>query len=224
MTVESQLGKFVRFDGEKTIKERTNGLDFEKMLSEIEKDLSKKTWKYTDRLVFVKPKNSEKCFCGSGKLYKNCCKKKAGKTKEADEIVPYRRKMHLLADYPPLSFDPFTGKSTGFDPKNQPSLEQDYDPESILIDVFLYMAMNHEVMDSIFATDTERLDSLKLFDHALQLFKQKYENEQLSSLREYDQKYGIHFRCEEWMQKYQHLIEVYKPNSDMQEVLEAYYK
>ena len=224
MTVESQLGKFVRFDGQKTIKEQTKDFDFEKMLNEIQKDLNNKTWKYTDRSVFVKPKNSEKCFCGSGKLYKNCCKKKAEKTKGADDIVPYRRKMHLLTDYPPLSFDPFTSKPTGFDPKNQPSLEQEYDRESILIDVYLYMAMSHEVLDSMMATDKERIDSLKLFDHALQLFKQKYEKEQLSSLEEYDQKYGIHFRCEEWMRKYRNLMEAHKPYSDMQEVLDVYYK
>ena len=225
MTVESELGRFIHFDGKKSMNEKFEEIAFEKALKQAENHIRSTTWKYADKNYFRKPKNSDKCPCGSGKLYKNCCKKKEGKPGSADYMIPYKTKMNFLESYPPLTFDPFTLKKTAFSRSGSDMrlLEDDYDREAIMIDVWLYMAMNRRVIRGFMATDAEKKQALLMFDEALKLYDRKIKKEGITQ-DEFDSRFGIHFTRSRWMRVYANLMDRYIPAAKMKPLLSEYFE
>lgn len=88
-----------------------------------------------------------------------------------------------------------------------------YDDESIEIDKLVYLALKErpdwtgQPQNSILKMDRIK----KYLSLAFQKFVEKVESEKIHSAEEYNKKYAIHYRCEEWLYILQKLLEKNDP-------------
>ena len=134
---------------------------------------------------------NEPCPCGSGKKYKFCCLNKP--TSPLDKIEDAKEREKCLAHYPYLGNDK---------KENRVYLEEYYDIESIEIDKMLYLGLMHR-MGWIWLRDEKKEETrckeyLKL---AFSMFLKKVEKEKIMTFEEYNQRFSIHYFCEDWTAK-----------------------
>lgn len=129
------------------------------------------------------------CGSGSGKKYKYCC---LNKPKDAINFIesPEGR-------YKWLKRYPYTGQERV---KGRVYLVDYYDETSIETDKILYLALMNRpglIWNRNVEEDEKRLKEYLYL--AFQKCRARMEKEQLLSFTEYDEKYSIHYRCEEWI-------------------------
>ena len=171
--------------------------DFGKNKKELDKFI-KQMQKRMEPAPVRKVGRNDPCPCGSGKKYKFCCLNKPKSALDAIESPEKRQK--CLERYPQVG---------GQREEGRVYLEDYYDSESIEIDKLLYLGLvqRHEL---IWMRDEEAEEKrcyayLKL---AFELFVKKAEKEAVVSLEEYNQRYSIHYYCEDWLGKLLRLLHV----------------
>lgn len=134
---------------------------------------------------------NDKCPCGSGKKYKVCCLNKPKAKIDRIENVHERNKW--LKNYP------YVGKEKI---QNRVYLEDYFDSESIEIDKILYLGLMQRP-GWIWQRDEELEENRKMeyLSLAFSMFKEKIEKENIKTFQEYDEKFSIHYFCQEWTQE-----------------------
>lgn len=146
----------------------------------------------------VKIGRNDPCPCGSGKKYKQCCLNKP--KSPADLIESEQERKKWLKDYP------YLGKERKED---RVYLEDFFDSESIQIDRLIYLALKHRAIPlwrrepEDFVANRKRVYLWEAF----QKFSEKIKKDDIATFREYDEKYSIHYYCEDWMKVLQQLLE-----------------
>ncbi len=164
--------------------------DFEKMLRAMKRESHQPA-------VMKKIGRNDPCPCGSGKKYKFCCLNKPKDALDAVESPNERQKW--LKNYP------YTGKERI---KGRIYLEDFYDPLSIEIDKILYLGlMNRPGLIWERDEKAEEQRAKKYLYLAYQKCSERMEREQISLLTVYDEKYSIHYFCEEWIPELLRLLQ-----------------
>ena len=140
-----------------------------------------------------KPKKmgrNDPCPCGSGKKYKKCC---IHLQQKSTGILSLEDKYDLLKDYP----------------KDSALFNQLYEKEAIDIDIFAYKALNHRAIPLWEKRDMEqeRMGQINYLSEALKLFLDKCERENITSFDEYDERFMIHYKSQEWVSAIVDLVE-----------------
>lgn len=138
---------------------------------------------------------NDPCPCGSGKKYKHCCLKK-----DRDEVEPLQEQQRWLEYYPKLGEERVEGRIY---------LEDYFDRESIEIDKQVYLALHHRAIpvwekQDQFAVDARNRAYLW---NAFCKFEEKMQKEGLKTAEEYDEKFGIHYECRDWLEELLCLLE-----------------
>lgn len=169
--------------------------DYKKMLRGIERE-------WNEPVKKTKIGRNDPCPCGSGKKYKFCCLNKPNNAMDAIESPEERGKW--LKEYP------YTGKERV---EGRVYLTDYFDPSGIEIDKILYLALMNRPgfiwNRDINAEERRKKEYLYL---AFQKCRERMEAEQIRSFKEYDEKYGIHYRCIEWLDE---LCRLLKENNEM---------
>lgn len=134
---------------------------------------------------------NDKCICGSGKKYKQCCLKNEEKcvVTPADEYIN-----KALARYPKEEISKF------------------YDDETIEIDFKLYYVFRHKpipLFEKRNYQEEKRRNNVN-FTEALELMKIKCEKENIDTMEEYDKKLAIHYTLYDII--YNYFMEIERDN------------
>lgn len=158
--------------------------DFEKLMKAAMKKSEKKE---TNRKVG----RNDPCPCGSGKKYKFCC---LNKPKSAiDLIESAQERNECLKEYPYIGDKRLDDKVY---------IEDYFDRESIEIDKLLYLGlMNRPGWIWLRDEKREKKRCGEYLSLAFPMFIEKVKKEGVTSFKEYDAKYSIHYFCEEWTEK-----------------------
>ena len=158
--------------------------DFGKMLRAMEKEWNAPAKK-------IKIGRNDPCPCRSGKKYKICC---LNKPKDAIDLIESpEERGKWLKTYPYIGQERIEGRIY---------LEDYFDPDSIEIDKILYLGlMNRPGLIWNRDIEAEKKRTKEYLYLAFQKCTERIEKEQIHSLSEYDRKYSIHYRCEEWIDK-----------------------
>lgn len=138
----------------------------------------------------VKTGRNDPCPCGSGKKYKQCCLKKAQLSDEGLESQQDQEKW--LSTYPALGVEREEGRVY---------LEDLYSSESIALDKLLYLALKHRVIP-IRKRESEQVIAKRKRRYLTEAYKQFVEiveRDQIQSTLEFNNRYAIHYLCEEWL-------------------------
>lgn len=157
-------------------------VDYGKMLRELDRGWDSPAKK-------IKIGRNDPCPCGSGKKYKYCCLNKPKSAIDSIESLEERNKW--LKNYP------YTGRERI---EGRVYLEDYFDLSGVEIDKILYLALKNRpglIWKRDRKAEAER--SKKYLYLAFQKCREKMEEEQIQSLAEYDEKFSIHYRCEEWL-------------------------
>lgn len=157
-------------------------MDFDKQISMMEKEWDKPVPK-------KKIGRNDPCPCGSGKKYKYCCLNKPKEGLDLMESSEERAKW--LKNYP------YTGTERI---DSRIYLADYFDEASIETDKILYLALMNRpglIWNRDIEAKEKRAEGYLYL--AFQRCMERMEKEQISSFAEYDKKYSIHYRCEEWM-------------------------
>lgn len=175
--------------------------DSDETESKLDDDAYEKLMKETmkkrpEKALKKKVGRNDPCPCGSGKKYKFCCLNKPKSPIDLIESAWERQKW--LKDYP------YVGEKKQED---RVYLEDYFDLESIEIDKLLYLGLMHRPgfiwLRDENAEENRRREYLIL---AFQKFTDKVEKENITDFAAYDQKYSIHYFCEEWISELLHLL------------------
>ena len=170
--------------------------DFGKMLRALEREWDKPVQKN-------KIGRNEPCPCGSGKKYKYCC---LNKPQEAIDLIesPVERSK-WLDRYPYTGSEKIAGRIY---------LADFFDETSIEIDKILYLAlMNRPGLIWKRNIEAEEKRTKEYLYIAFQKCMERMEKEQIPSFAEYDEKYSIHYQCEEWIGE---LCRLLQENNDIE--------
>jgi len=153
------------------------------------RDIDKFLKKETKRKSSHKVGRNDPCPCGSGKKYKFCCLNKPASP--LDSIESATKREEVLQRYPYIGEERQEGRIY---------LKDYFDSESIEIDKILYLGL----MDRpgfIWLRDKKQEEKrcLEYLSMAFEMFLKKAEKENIQNLKEYDQKFSIHYFCKEWM-------------------------
>ncbi len=164
---------------------------------EMEKLLRKAAAQYNKPEKKVKIGRNDPCPCGSGKKYKKCCMNKP--QSPVDLVESEQEKKKWLEYYPASAEERQEGRVY---------LEDFYDRESIEIDKLIYLALKHRAISIWQREADEAAEHRKkvYLSEAFSKFAEKAEKEDIKTFQEYDEKYTIHYPCEEWMQVLQSLL------------------
>lgn len=174
----------------------------EKMLEKIEKEqIVQNTKKKIGR--------NDPCPCGSGKKYKKCCMNKPQSPVEMIESP--QEKAKWLKYYPPTANERESGRIY---------LEDFFDRESIEIDKLIYLALKHRphLMWKMEPEEVVEKRKRVYLCEAFSKFVEKSEKEGITSFKEYDEKYAIHYQCEEWLGILQRILGKEKEKEAYKEV------
>ncbi len=144
---------------------------------------------------------NDPCPCGSGKKYKFCCMNKTDGTIDLIESLSERRKW--LERYPYTGAERVDGRVY---------LEDYFDQESIEIDKILYLGLMHR--PGFIWNRNRQAEEKRTREYLCLAYRRcakKMEAERIRSLAEYDEKYSIHYRSSEWVNK---LLSLLKANND----------
>ena len=172
-----------------------------------QKEFSKKDMKDLLRAIdaeYERPKKKVKigrndpCPCGSGKKYKHCCLNKP--KAPIDEVETEQERKKWLKHYPVSASKRETGRIY---------LEDFFDSESIEIDKLIYLALNYRPIPIWQSEAEDAVDNRKrvYLSEAFKKFREKVKREGIKTVREYDEKYSIHYQCREWIEVLQTLLE-----------------
>lgn len=164
--------------------------DMEKLLRRATAELNRPEKK-------IKIGRNDPCPCGSGKKYKKCCMNKP--QSPADQVESEQEKRKWLKYYPAPAKERQEGRVY---------LEDFFDSESIEIDKLIYLALMHREIPIWQKEADEIVEHRKrvYLSEAFSKFVEKAEKENIKTFQEYDEKYSIHYPCEEWMQVLRSLI------------------
>ncbi len=164
---------------------------------EMEKLLRKAAAQYNKPEKKVKIGRNDPCPCGSGKKYKKCC---MNKPQSSVNLVESEREKKKWLEYYPASAEERQ--------EGRVYLEDFYDRESIEIDKLIYLALKHRAISIWQREADEAAEHRKkvYLSEAFSKFAEKAEKEDIKTFQEYDEKYTIHYPCEEWMQVLQSLL------------------
>lgn len=197
------LKNWAMFEDEKN--DRITDKEFEKMVRGIENG-------YTAAETKKKIGRNDPCPCGSGKKYKFCCMNKPKSPLDAIETEQERKKW--LRDYP----------ETGTERKEGRIYIEDYfDSDSIEIDKILYLGLMHRAIPIWQRNEAAEENRTRAYlEMAFSEFVKRVEQEQIKTFGEYDEKYSIHYRCEEWMNALLELLEKHGDKPRYKEVMLCY--
>lgn len=179
----------------------SNEKEYNKKISMMEKEWDKPAKK-------KKIGRNDPCPCGSGKKYKYCCLNKPKEGLDLIESPEERNKW--LRNYP------YTGTERI---DNRIYLADYFDEASIETDKLLYLAMMKRpglIWDRDIEAEEKRAEGYLYL--AFQECMERMEKEQIPSFAEYDEKYSIHYRCEEWLDE---LCRLLQKNSDIEKYEEV---
>lgn len=171
--------------------------DYERELKRLQREFAQSGKNAT----IPKVGRNDLCPCGSGKKYKHCCLNKTG---ALSKIESEQQRQLVLCDYPKMPQEGVEGRVY---------LTDYYDDESIEIDKLVYLALKNrsnwigQVQNPILELDRMK----KYLSLAFQKFVEKVESEKIYSAEEYNKKYAIHYRCEDWLDILQNLLEENDP-------------
>ncbi len=178
-----------------------DGKDFDKMIRALDREMNQAAKK-------VKIGRNAPCPCGSGKKYKYCCLNKPKDAIDCIESLEERNKW--LKRYPYTGSERIDGRIY---------LADYFDEKSIETDKILYLAlMNRPGLiwkRNIQADEKRAKEYLYL---AFQKCTARMEEEQITSFAEYDEKYSIHYLCEEWIGE---LCRLLQKNSEIEKYEEV---
>lgn len=161
--------------------DRDGKRDFDKMIHALERE-----WNQPVRTK--KTGRNDPCPCGSGRKYKHCC---LNKPKEAIDLIESpEERSKWLKRYPYTGAERIDGRIY---------LADYFDEVSIETDKILYLALMNRsgfIWDRDIESEEKRTKEYLYL--AFQRCIERMEKEQISSFAEYDEKYSIHYRCEEW--------------------------
>lgn len=156
--------------------------DYGKMFHELEKEWNQPAGE-------KKISRNALCPCGSGKKYKYCC---LNKPKEAIDLIESpEERTKWLSRYPYTGSERIDGRIY---------LADYFDEMSIETDKILYLALMNRpglIWNRNIEAEEERTKEYLYL--AFQKCKERMEKEQISSFAEYDEKYSIHYRFDEWL-------------------------
>lgn len=182
ISAAGMLRHWAMFEDDLSVADRKNDRqDFEKLMKAMEKKSESETNRKIGR--------NDPCSCGSGKKYKFCCLNKPKAPIDAIESVQERKKW--LKNYP------YTGSERLTD---RVYLDDYFDAESIEIDKVLYLGLMQRP-GWIWKRD-EKLEQNRCREYlslAFGMFMDKVKAEGIKTFEEYDQKFSIHYFCEEWI-------------------------
>lgn len=159
--------------------------DEEKRMKEFKKYLTMESRKSSNPKVG----RNDPCPCGSGKKYKFCCMKKPKSPLDAIESALERER--VMQGYP------YTGEERQ---EGRIYLEDYFDSESIEIDKMLYLGLiNRPGYIWLRNEEEEEKRCQRYLSLAFEMFIKKAEKENIQNFEEYDQRFSIHYLCEEWM-------------------------
>ena len=201
------LQRWAMCQTEEELHERHDG--YEKWRAEYEREMREA------RRPKATPKvgRNEPCPCGSGKKYKHCCLNRPKSPLDAIEDVVEREKW--LREYPQIGGERI---------ENRLYLEDYFDAESIAIDKILYLALKRR--PGFHMLRNEKLEALrcgKYLTVAFPMFMDKVKKEDIQTFAEYDQKYSIHYFCEEWIDILIDYARYYCDKDFYNAVVECYY-
>lgn len=133
---------------------------------------------------------NDPCPCGSGKKYKKCCLNKPKSSIDLIESIQDRQKW--LANYPAPASERREGRVY---------LEDFFDAGSIEIDQIVYLALHHRAIP-IWNREPDNIAESRTWEYLKEAFaklKQKAKKEEITALDQYNEKYSIHYQCEEWL-------------------------
>lgn len=147
------------------------------------------------------------CTCGSGKKYKKCCLGKEPSV-EVEHIKDYSESFEeqkIWLKYYPIE-EPKRSDSEIRD--NEIRITDIYDKESIDIDRLIYLALHHRAIPIWIRRDKckEEMIMISYLINAYEKFASKCKKEGINYFGEYDDKYKIHYRSNEWVEKLNNLI------------------
>lgn len=163
--------------------------NYERMFREIEREWDEPVRK-------VKIGRNDLCPCGSGKKYKFCC---LNKSKDAiDSIESPEERGKWLKNYPYIGRERVEGRVY---------LEDYFDPSGIEIDKILYLALMNRPGPVWKRNEEEEKRRKKEYLYlAFHKCIARMEEEQIPSFAKYDEKYSIHYRCDEWLDELKELL------------------
>lgn len=164
---------------------------------DMEKLLRTASAEYNKPEKKIKIGRNDPCPCGSGKKYKKCCMNKP--QSPVDQVESEQEKKKWLKSYPASAKERQEGRVY---------LEDFFDGESIAIDKLIYLALAHRAIPIWKREAEEAVEHRKrvYLSEAFSKFVEKAEKENIKTFQEYDEKYSIHYRCEEWMQVLRSLL------------------
>ncbi len=166
------------------VKIERNKKNFEKLMQAAMK-------KSKEQEFVTKVGRNDPCPCGSGKKYKFCCLNKPKSPLDSIESAQERSKW--LKDYPYIGTERL---------ENRVYLENYFDAESIEIDKLLYLALkNRPGLIWLRDEKQEEKRSGEYLSVAFPMFMEKVKKEGIKTFKEYDEKYSIHYFCQDWMMK-----------------------
>lgn len=176
--------------------EAPSARDFGKILNRLDRE-----WNQPIRKGKIG--RNDPCPCGSGKKYKQCC---LNKPKEAIDLIESpEERGKWLKDYPYTGSERIDGRIY---------LADYFDETSIETDKILYLAlMNRPGFIWRRDKEAEEKRTKEYLYLAFQKCMERMEREQIPTIAEYDEKYSIHYRCEEWMGELRGLLQ---KNNDME--------
>lgn len=144
---------------------------------------------------------NDPCPCGSGKKYKFCCLNKP--KSPIDSIESLQERTKALEYYPCLENEK---------QERRIYLADYFDQESIEIDKLLYLGlMSRPGWIWLKDEKAEEDRCRKYLSLAFPMFLDKAEKEEVKTFKEYNQKYSIHYFCEDWIEV---LLRLLKKNGD----------
>ena len=146
---------------------------------------------YTQQSGKSKIGRNDPCPCGSGKKYKKCCLNKP--KSPVDLIESDQEKQKWLEEYPVSAREREEGRIY---------LEDFFDSESIEIDKLIYLALKHRPYPIWRKEPDEVVENRTrvYLSEAFLKFAEKAEKENIKTLQAYNDKYAIHYQCEEWLE------------------------
>ncbi|MBQ6967001.1 MAG: DUF1186 domain-containing protein [Lachnospiraceae bacterium] len=167
---------------------------------------------FTGGVDYRNVQRNDPCPCGSGKKYKKCCLRKIEEEERKGRVYESPKQIaNIMMFYPELSFDPLTGEDiSGFEKKeDRIYLEDDYDRDVITIDYLAYLGVLQRA--PLLLTDKNRRNEsyrcrIQYLSVAFDLLKKKIAAESMD-LKQYDERFSIHFYCREWLYKFHEILD-----------------
>ena len=197
-SLEKELGRWYHFEttGNKTLSERFDNVSMQQMMEGAEDYLFGDPYRYCER--------NDPCPCGSGKKFKKCCLPIIEKRKTDPSVMePPLVIKKLMRSYPQLSFDPISGKENSEFKKQSDTiyLEDRYDKDAIKIDYLVTLAFEKRYPAFKASPDAETAAAAVKHTYlkkAKEIYEEKIQREGISP-KEFDDKYSIHYRLDEWI-------------------------